>query len=93
MGTPINAVDYGCMMHDYRFGRSGADWTNMQSDANWNKLRPDQQRLVQHYNQELCDTMTGVLPTIPSWNISESTAAKEINIFFHKFVPVGARCK
>jgi hypothetical protein len=92
MGTPINGVDNGCMMHDYRFGRSGADWTNMQSDANWNKLDPDRQRLVQRANQQLCDTMTGVTPAIPKWNIRELVASKEIRMYFQKYVPEGARC-
>ena len=43
MGMPINGVDSLCMWHDLNFKKSGADWTNMRSEANWNKLRPDQQ--------------------------------------------------
>jgi hypothetical protein len=90
MGTPINVVDGFCMAHDLNFGKTGADWTNMQSDANWNKLRPDQQKQVQQYNQQLCDGVAKA--SIPWWNTSEKTAAWEIGVFFHSHVPKGAQC-
>jgi hypothetical protein len=90
MGTPINAIDALCMAHDLNFGKTGADWTNMQSEANWNKLRPDQQKQVQQYNQQLCDGVAKA--SVPWWNASEGTAAWEIGVFFHSHVPKGAQC-
>ena len=92
MGTPTNAVDSACMQHDACFGNSGADWTNMQSQSNWNQLSPGQQTSVQSCNQNLCNAMTTINPTIPWWNVGEQTADWEINAYFHGHVPAGAQC-
>ena len=92
MGTPINAVDAACQQHDSCFGNTGADWTNMQSEAAWQRLSPTQQVNVQACNQTLCNAMTTISPTIPAWNWSEGLADWEINTYFHKYVPAGAQC-
>lgn len=93
MGTPINAIDTACQHHDQQFGKTGADWTNMQSVANWNKLNRQQQIGVQQANQDLCNAMASIYPTIPSWNLSQSVAALEIYWYFALAVPQGAQCQ
>src|SRR3569623_145094 len=90
MGTPINAIDAACMRHDRAFGDSGADWTDMQSEAAWRRLNPRQQRAVQRANQALCNAMTKIYPT--RLNISQRSADLEINYYFLNSIPVGARC-
>jgi hypothetical protein len=63
-----------CQHHDQQFGATGADWTNMQSEANWNKLTSQQKTAVQQANQDLCNAMAAAYPSIPSWNLSQSIA-------------------
>jgi RHS repeat-associated protein len=92
MGTPINAIDAACQHHDQQFGATGADWTNMQSEANWNKLTPQQKTAVQQANQDLCNAMAAAYPSIPSWNLSQSVADIEIYQYFALVVPQGAQC-
>jgi hypothetical protein len=89
-GTPINQVDNFCMLHDLNLNKLKLDWTVFQSESNFSKLSPDQQRQIQEYDQELCDGEASV--QIPWWNVSERTAASEIGAFFHSHVPKGARC-
>jgi hypothetical protein len=90
MGTPINQVDNFCMLHDLNLNKLKLDWTVFQSESNFSKLSPAQQRQIQEYDQELCDGEASV--QIPWWNVSERTAASEIGAFFHSHVPKGARC-
>jgi len=92
MGKPINAIDAACQTHDTQFGNTKADWTNMQSDANWNKLTQQQQINVQQANQNLCNAMASIYPSIPSWNLSQSAAALEIYWYFALGVPQGTQC-
>jgi RHS repeat-associated protein len=92
MGTPTNAVDAACAQHDACFAASGADWTNMQSQANWQQLSPSQQSAVSACNQQLCNAMDAVYPSIPWWNISRNVADVEIYDYFTYAVPKGARC-
>lgn len=92
MGTPTNAVDQACEIHDSCFASTGADWTNMQSEANFNQLNPGQQHAVQSCNQQLCNAMGNIYPQIPSWNVSQSVADLEIQWYFQSFVPQGAQC-
>ena len=92
MGTPVSSIDAACMQHDKAFGDSGADWTNMQSEAAWRRLNANQQRAVRRANQALCNAMANIYPTIPWWNVSQRTADSEINYYFHNSIPVGAQC-
>jgi hypothetical protein len=75
------------MVHDLNLNKVHADFTSLQSEANWNKLSPEQQQQVQQYNQQLCDSVAKV--KIPWWNVGERTAAWEIEDWFHKHVQRG----
>jgi hypothetical protein len=93
IGVPINAIDAACQKHDKQFGDTGADWTNMQSEANWNKLNGEQQSTVQQANQDLCNAMASIYPSIPSWNLSQTAADLEIYWYLALAVPQGAQCQ
>jgi len=93
MGTPINAIDAACQRHDYEFGEASVDWTSMQSVANWNKLSQQQQSAVKSANQNLCNAMNAIYPSIPGWNASQNIAVMEISLFFMTVVPAGAQCQ
>ena len=92
MGTPINSIDATCMQHDKAFGATGVDFTVIMDKSLWKRFGNAQQKAVRQANQQLCDAMTAILPTISWWNVSQETADREINAFFHDLVTTGTQC-
>jgi hypothetical protein len=60
IATSIHQVANFCMLHDLNLNKLKLDWTAFESESNFGKLSPDQQRQIQEYDRELCDGETSV---------------------------------